>query len=177
LAPVRVELTMRLAHEYGLWDQPGVTLANPAPATDADLRLVHDAPYVSAVEAISHWAEHLDARDGPGEAQLRAAQMFGLGTEDNPVFPGMHEASALVAGVTLAAARAAWSGSAQHGASIVGGMHHAMAVHASGYCVYNDVAIAIAWLLQRGAQRIAYVDIDAYHGDGVQTAFCAGPGC
>jgi acetoin utilization protein AcuC len=175
LAPVRVELTMRLAHEFGLWDQPGVTLANPDPATDADLQLVHEAGYISAVEAVSRWAEHPDARDGLDEAQVRAARMFGLGTEDNPVFPGMHEASALVAGATLAAARAVWSGSAQHGASIVGGMHHAMAAHASGFCVYNDVAVAIAWLLQHGAQRIAYVDIDAHHGDGVQTAFWDDP--
>ena len=175
MAPVRVELTMRLAHEFGLWDQPGVTLAAPAPATDADLQLVHDAPYVSAVEAVSRWAEHPDARHGLDEAQLRAARMFGLGTEDNPVFSGMHEASALVAGATLAAARAVWSGSAQHGASIVGGMHHAMAAHASGFCVYNDVAVAIAWLLAHGAERIAYVDIDAHHGDGVQAAFWDDP--
>jgi acetoin utilization protein AcuC len=101
--------------------------------------------------------------------------MFGLGTEDNPVFPGMHEASALVAGATLAAARAVWSGSAGHGASIAGGMHHAMAAHASGFGVYNDPAVAIAWLLGHGAERIAYVDIDAHHGDGVQAAFYADP--
>ena len=101
--------------------------------------------------------------------------MFGLGTEDNPVFPGMHEASALVTGATLAAARAVWSSSAQHGASIAGGMHHAMAAHASGFGVYNDVAVAIAWLLGHGAERIAYVDIDAHHGDGVQAAFYADP--
>jgi acetoin utilization protein AcuC len=81
----------------------------------------------------------------------------------------MQKASALVAGATLAAARAVWSGSAQHGASIVGGMHHAMAAHSSGFCVYNDVAIA--WLLEQGAERIGYVDIDAHHGDGVQAAF------
>ena len=175
LAPVRVELTMRLAHEFGLWSQPGVTLAAPAPAAGADLLLVHEAPYVMAVEAVSRWAEHPDARDGLYGKQLRAAQMFGLGTEDNPVFPGMHEASALVAGATLAAARAIWSGSAQHGASIAGGMHHAMAAHASGFGVYNDPAIAIAWLLEHGAERVAYVDIDAHHGDGVQTAFYADP--
>jgi acetoin utilization protein AcuC len=87
----------------------------------------------------------------------------------------MHQASALVAGATLAAARAAWSGPAWHGASITGGMHHAMAAHASGFCVYNDVAVAIAWLLDHGAERIAYVDIDAHHGDGVQTAFYDDP--
>jgi acetoin utilization protein AcuC len=101
--------------------------------------------------------------------------MFGLGTEDNPVFPGMHEASALVAGATLAAARAVWSGSAEHVASIAGGMHHAMAAHASGFDVCNDPAIAIAWLLGQGAERVAYVDIDAHHGDEVQAAFYADP--
>jgi acetoin utilization protein AcuC len=177
LAPVRVELTMRLAHEFGLWDQPGVTVAAPAPAADADLQLVHDAHYVRAVEAISRWAEHPDAREGLAGNRLRAARMFGLGTEDNPVFPSMHEASALVTGATLAAARAAWSGSAQHGASIAGGMHHAMAAHASGFGVYNDPAVAIAWLLGEGADRIGYVDIDAHHGDGVEAAFTPIRGC
>ena len=175
MAPVRVELTMRLAYEFGLWTQPGITLAAPAPAADADLELVHDAPYITAVEAVSRWAEHPDARDGIEGTQLRVARMFGLGAEDNPVFPGMHEASALVTGATLAAARAVWSGSAQHGASIAGGMHHAMAAHASGFGVYNDVAVAIAWLLGQGAERVGYVDIDAHHGDGVQAAFYADP--
>jgi acetoin utilization protein AcuC len=87
----------------------------------------------------------------------------------------MHQASALLAGATLAAARAAWSGPDWHGASIAGGMHHAMAARASGFGVYNDPAIAIAWLLEQGAERVAYVDIDAHHGDGVQVAFWADP--
>jgi acetoin utilization protein AcuC len=175
LAPVRVELTMQLARQFGLWNQPGVTVTTPVPARDADLELVHEADYVTGVEAISRWAEHPDASDGLKGDQLRAAHMFGLGTEDNPVFPGMREASALVAGATLAAVRAVWAGSARHGASIAGGMHHAMAAHASGFGVYNDPAIAIAWLLEQGAERVAYVDIDAHHGDGVQTAFYADP--
>ena len=126
LAPVRLELTMRLAHEFGLWNQPGVTVAAPAPATDADLELVHEARYIAAVRTVSRWAEDLGAR-GLEAAQFRYARTFGLGTGDNPVFPGMHEASAVVAGATLAAARAVWSGAAEHGASIAGGMHHAMA--------------------------------------------------
>jgi acetoin utilization protein AcuC len=100
---------------------------------------------------------------------------YGLGTPDDPVFPGMHDASALVAGATLAAARAVWTGQAQHGANIAGGLHHAMRANASGFCVYNDPAIAIAWLLEAGAERIAYVDIDVHHGDGVQAAFYADP--
>ena len=174
LAPVRVELTMRLAHEFGLWARPGVTVAAPTRATDAELALVHDPGYIAAVRTITGWAEDLGAR-GLEETHLRYARAFGLGTEDNPVFPGMHQASALVTGATLAAARAVWSGTAQHGAAIAGGMHHAMAAHASGFGVYNDVAVAIAWLLGRGAERIAYVDIDAHHGDGVQAAFYADP--
>jgi len=174
LAPVRVELTMQLAHEFGLWSQPGVTVAVPAPASDAELELVHEARYVAAVRTVSGWAEELGAR-GLEAAQFRYARAFGLGTGDQPVFAGMHRASALVAGATLAAARAVWSGSARHGASIAGGMRHAMAARASGYGVYNDVAVAIAWLLGAGAERIAYVDIDAHHGDGVQTAFWDDP--
>ena len=174
LAPVRVELTMRLAHEFGLWDQPEVTLAAPAPATDADLELVHEARYVTAVETISRWADDLGAR-GLEPAQFRYARMFGLGTGDNPVFPGMQQASALVAGATLAAARAVWSGAARHGASIAGGMHHAMAARASGFGVYNDPRSRSPGCLEQGAERIAYVDIDAHHGDGVQAAFYADP--
>ncbi|MGP7999559.1 MAG: acetoin utilization protein AcuC [Streptosporangiaceae bacterium] len=176
MAPVRIELTMRLAHEFGLWRQPGVTLAVPEPATSTDLQLVHDAQYVTTVQTVSRWAQpHPFTGDVLDDRQFRLARMFGLGTEDNPVFPGMHEASALVAGATLAAARAVWSGSAQHGASIAGGMHHAMAAHASGFGIYNDPAIAIAWLLSHGAERVAYVDIDAHHGDGVQAAFYSDP--
>ena len=174
LAPMRLKLTMQLAHEFGLWTRPGVTVAAPDPATDADLELVHDARYIAAVRTVSGWAEDLGAR-GLEATQFRYARTFGLGTGDQPVFPGMHQASALVTGATLAATRAVWSGSARHGASIAGGMHHAMAAHASGYGVYNDVAVAIAWLLGHGAERIAYVDIDAHHGDGVQAAFYADP--
>jgi acetoin utilization protein AcuC len=174
LAPARIELTMHLAHEFGLWSQPGVTVATPDPATDADLELVHEARYIAAVRTVSGWAEDIGAH-GLEAPQFRYARAFGLGTGDQPVFPGMHQASALLAGATLAAARAVWSGTAEHGASIAGGMHHAMAARASGFGVYNDVAIAIAWLLRHGAERIAYVDTDAHHGDGVQAAFWADP--
>jgi acetoin utilization protein AcuC len=163
LAPVRVELTMALARALGVLDRPGVAVAAAAPATDAELELVHDPRYLAAVREAG--------AGGPADRALR----FGLGPGDNPVFPGMHEASALVAGATLAAARAMWSGAAQHGASIGGGLHHAMRASASGFCVYNDPAIAIAWLLANGAGRIAYVDIDVHHGDGVQAAFYDDP--
>src|SRR6266705_2385248 len=163
LAPVRVELTMELARAFGLFGQPGVTIRPPGPATDAELELVHDPRYIAAV------------REAGASRPGSPVPGFGLGTEDDPVFAGMHEASALVAGATLAAARAVWAGEADHGASIAGGLHHAMRGSASGFCVYNDPAIAIAWLLGAGAERIAYVDIDVHHGDGVQAAFYDDP--
>ena len=163
LAPVRVELTMRLARSLGVLTAPGVTVAPAPAATDADLELVHDPEYIAAVRRAGE--------SGFGPSLLR----FGLGTADDPVFPGMHEASALVTGATLGAARAIALGSAEHAVSIAGGLHHAMAGHASGFCVYNDPAIAISWLLGQGTERIAYVDIDVHHGDGVQAAFYDDP--
>ena len=173
LAPVRVELTIELARAFGLFDEPGVMARRPAPATDAELGLVHDPRYIAAVRrAGGTRPDH--SRPG-GSRPDPSLLSFGLGTPDDPVFAGMHEASALVAGATLAAARAVWTGAAQHGASIAGGLHHAMRGNASGFCIYNDPAIAIAWLLEAGAERIAYVDIDVHHGDGVQAAFYGDP--
>jgi acetoin utilization protein AcuC len=164
LAPVRVELTMALARAFGVLTEPGVAVVAPGPAPDDELELIHRRDYIAAVRRAGE-------SPGPGAALVG----YGLGTADDPAFPGMHEASALVAGATMAAARAMWSGAAEHGASIAGGLHHAMAGHASGFCVYNDPAIAIAWLLRQGAERIAYVDIDVHHGDGVQAAFYNDP--
>ena len=161
LAPVRVELTMALARELGVLARPSVSLQAPAPAQTEELELVHDAAYIDAVRQAGH--------DGLGNGR------YGLGTPDNPVFDGMHEASALVAGATLAAARAVWRGEAPHAANIAGGLHHAMRGYASGFCVYNDPAIAISALLAEGAQRVAYVDVDVHHGDGVQAAFYHDP--
>ena len=161
LAPVRVELTMALARELGVLALPSVSLLIPEPADLDELQLAHDPAYIDAVRQAGH--------DGMGNGR------YGLGTPDNPVFDNMHEASALVAGATLTAARAVWSGQALHAANIAGGLHHAMRRSASGFCVYNDPAIAISWLLAEGAQRIAYVDVDVHHGDGVQAAFYHDP--
>jgi acetoin utilization protein AcuC len=175
MAPVRLKLTMELAQAFGLGRQDGVSIEVPAAATDAELELIHDPAYIAMVRLAGTPA--LLSRGSPAAQDMteRALLMHGLGTEDDPVFPGMHEASAMVAGATLAAARAVWTSAAQHGVSIAGGLHHAMASNASGFCVYNDPAIAIAWLLGQGAERIAYVDVDAHHGDGVQAAFWDDP--
>ncbi len=157
LDPVRVELTIALAREFGLLDRPGVTVTAPKPADDAALLRVHTEAYIAAVRR--------------GTADPR----YGLGTSDNPVFAGMHDASALISGATIAAAEAVWSGAAKHAVNIAGGLHHAMPGSASGFCVYNDPAIAIARLLDMGAERIAYVDVDVHHGDGVQAVFYDDP--
>jgi acetoin utilization protein AcuC len=111
-------------------------------------------------------------RGAPADPYFRG---FGLNTPDNPVFPGMHEAAALVTGGSVRAAEAVWSGEALRAVNIAGGLHHAMRGYASGFCVYNDPAIAIARLLELGAERIAYVDVDVHHGDGVQAAFWDDP--
>jgi acetoin utilization protein AcuC len=155
--PVRVDLTMALARDLGVLERPGVTVEGCEPADDELLRLVHDPAYIEAVRR-----ERLDVARG-------------LGLADNPVFPGMHDASALVVGATLAAARAVWTGACAHAANIAGGLHHAMHGAAAGFCVYNDPAIAIAWLLEQGARKVAYVDVDVHHGDGVQAAFYDDP--
>jgi acetoin utilization protein AcuC len=175
MAPMRLKLTMELARAFGLARLDGVTIEVPPPASDAELELIHDQSYISMVRLAS--TPDLLDQIGLGKRDMteRALMMHGLGIEDNPIFPGMHHAAAMVAGATLAAARAVWTSAAQHGASLAGGLHHAMAGNASGFCIYNDPAIAIAWLLSQGAERIAYIDVDAHHGDGVEKAFWDDP--
>ena len=163
LRPLRLELTIGLSRELGLLDRPNVRVVAPQPADDDTLALVHDRDYVTAV------------RRAPDDLLGRLGFRHGLGTGDNPVFPRMHEAAALVTGATVAAAQAVWTGEADHTVNIAGGLHHAMRDRASGFCVYDDPAVAIAWLLTQGAERIAYVDVDVHHGDGVQAAFYDDP--
>ena len=158
LNPLRLDLTMRLARDLGVLDLPTITMVHPEPATDDELFLVHDQDYVAAVKAAGADPTHTDLARG-------------LGTPDTPTFRNMHEASALVVGASLAAARAVWSGEAEHAVNVAGGLHHAMPDAGAGFCVYNDPAVAIAWLLEQGAERVAYVDVDVHHGDGVERAF------
>jgi acetoin utilization protein AcuC len=160
LNPVRVELTVALARELGILDRPGVQMITGEPAAEADLTRVHRADYLDAV------------RQAPHDPFFSG---WGLNTTDNPVFAGMHEASARICGATVAAADAVWRGTATRAVNVAGGLHHAMAARASGFCVYNDPAVAIARLLEQGAERVAYVDVDAHHGDGVQAAFYDDP--
>ncbi|MGY1670432.1 acetoin utilization protein AcuC [Geodermatophilus sp. SYSU D00710] len=159
LHPVRLDLTMRLADGLGVLASDRVQVVRPTPAGTDLLTLVHDETYLEAV------------RRAPTDPDER----YGLGTSDNPVFEGMYEAAALITGGSVQAAELVHSGRAQHAVNISGGLHHAMRDRASGFCVFNDAAIAIAWLLGQGVERIAYVDLDVHHGDGVQAAFYDDP--
>ncbi|HSP36378.1 MAG TPA: acetoin utilization protein AcuC [Frankiaceae bacterium] len=163
LRPVRLDLTVALARSLGVLQRPGVTIAPPESAADDVLELVHDPDYVAFVKT------------APDELMSRLASRYGFGNGDNPVFTRMHETSALVTGASVQAAAAVWQGRTQHAVNLSGGLHHAMRARASGFCVYDDPAVAIAWLLAAGAQRVAYVDVDVHHGDGVQSAFYGDP--
>lgn len=161
MAPLRLDLTIRLAGDLGLLDHSDVEVVGAEPATDDVLLTAHDPEYVAAVRRASDGGQGDPAR--------------GIGTEDDPVFRGMHEAAARVVTGSRDAALAVWRGEVTHAVNLTGGMHHAMPGAASGFCVYNDAAVAIRALLAEGAQRVAYVDIDAHHGDGVQAAFWDDP--
>ena len=161
MSPVRVDLTMRLAHELGVCGPGGLAVLGAPVASTEQLETVHSAAYVAAVRRAG--------TTGVDDEE------FGLGTDDNPVFRSMHEASAHVVGATLEACRLVQSGEVLHAVSIAGGLHHAMPGRASGFCVYNDLAVGIQWLLDQGVERVAYVDVDVHHGDGVERIFWDDP--
>ncbi|MFE6403160.1 acetoin utilization protein AcuC [Streptomyces alboflavus] len=158
--PVRLALTRSLINAFGLDRDLDVVAAKRA--GESTLGLVHREDYVDAVKAAS--ADPASARGA-----------YGLGTEDDPAFAGMHEVSALIAGQSVGAAESVWQGDALHAVNFAGGLHHAMPGSAAGFCVYNDASLAIARLLELGAERVAYVDVDVHHGDGVQATFWDDP--
>jgi acetoin utilization protein AcuC len=158
LKPERLRRTYELLAAYHALDSPGSRLVPPRPTSREELALFHTAEYVDAVARLSR---------GEGLGQ---GWRYNFGPGDNPVFPGMDESEGLKVGAALTAARLVVEGEAQVAFSFSGGLHHALPARASGFCVFNDAAVAIHWLLRRGL-RVAYVDIDAHHGDGVQAAF------
>jgi acetoin utilization protein AcuC len=161
--PLRLRLTLELCEAAGLLE--GYPLVDAEPATEDDLTTVHSLSYVRRVQ----WA-------GRGTKVLTDLLDYGLGTADNPVFTDMHEACARVVGGVLAACRLVVEGEASHALCISGGLHHALRSRASGFCVYNDAGVAIARLKEEHPGiRVAYLDTDAHHGDGVQWMFYDDP--
>jgi len=159
--PARLALTADLAEQLELFSRGSVHRAEPFVASDAQLSTVHAPSYIAAVRSVSETPRELPE--------------WGLGTVDDPVFPGMHEASARLVGGSLLAAEAIIDGSAQRGVNFAGGMHHASRDRASGFCVYNDAAAAVQRLLDSGVRKVAYLDVDAHHGDGTQSIFYDDP--
>ncbi len=159
---IRVKLAVELMASYGFFKGPADLVA-PEPATEEDILLVHERRYVDAVKEL-------------GEDPRPEAYEFGLGPGDNPVFKGMYAASALQVGATVQALESVARGERPRAYTLGGGLHHAMAGRASGFCIFNDVAVGFTRLLERGlARKVLYVDIDAHHGDGVQAAFYGDP--
>ena len=161
LRQMRVRLARDLVADYGLLETGDEILPDPAP--EAAVRRIHDADYVAAVRDLSTHPKG-------------SAFEHGLGTPDNPVFAGMFEATLLHVGGTLRACEEVAAGRRTRAMNLGGGFHHAMPGKASGFCIFNDVAVGIRSLLdEHGIQRILYVDIDAHHADGVQAIFYEDP--
>ncbi len=158
LKPFRLKLTFDLITACGLLAAADPRHIIPVPASRKELLAYHSKEYLYVLEA---------SNEGK---YIEGLEAFGLGPGDNPVFPGMFDWSRLIAGASLKAADLVDSGEADITFNIAGGLHHALAARASGFCYINDPVLAIQFLLGRG-RRVAYVDIDAHHGDGVQDAF------
>ncbi len=134
----------------------------PEPAPDDELRWCHDTAYIDVVRRFS------DAPYGGPAAGI------GEGGDDPP-FAGMHDAAASVAGGSIRAMEAILRGDDVHAFHPGGGLHHSMPDRASGFCIYDDPALAIA-RARRDRLRVMYIDLDVHHGDGVQAMFWEDPG-
>ena len=163
--PLRMErlgLTWKLMEAYGLTSLPRAKVLAPECAALEAIARFHTREYIEILRAV-----------GAGDWVPHAAR-YGLGPGDNPIFPGLWEAAQLAAGGSLLAARLVAEGEADRAFHFAGGLHHAMPDRASGFCYVNDPVLAIMALREHG-WRVAYVDIDAHHGDGVQSAFYRDP--
>ena len=159
LVPMRLRLAYELLQGWNAFEVDGASLVAPRPATREELLGFHTPEYAEAVEAF-----------GRGDRLEQASHFNFSQYGDNPVFPGMYDAALHSTGASVRAADLLVDGHVEAAASFAGGLHHAMPGHASGFCVFNDPVIAIQRFLKEG-WRVAYIDVDCHHGDGVQHAF------
>ena len=159
--PYRLRHTYELLEALGAFSLDNAALMEPRQARAEELHTFHSPAYVDAVAALSH-GERLE------EASLFNFAAGGVG--DNPVYSGMYDAALWTTGASLTAAEELLSGRCSAAVNFSGGLHHAMSGHASGFCIFDDPVIAIQHMTAAGA-RVAYVDIDCHHGDGVQAGF------
>ena len=158
MKPQRLRYTYELLDAYSAFEGPGTPIVTPRNAAEEEVLTFHTSDYLRAVQSLSK-----------GETSVDPAP-YNFGPGDNPAYPGIYEAAALSTGASLRAVELLTSGEADVAFSISGGLHHAMPGYAYGFCVFNDPVIAIRSLVSQG-MRVAYVDIDCHHGDGVQYAF------
>ncbi|MFQ5909316.1 MAG: acetoin utilization protein AcuC [Thermoplasmata archaeon] len=157
---IRIKLTYELMKALGIFEREEILLSEPEAATEDQIALMHGRDYIDMVKEVS---------DGE---RRQGAFLFGLGSGDNPIFEDMYNASAIHTGATMHACDLVLSGEVNHAFTPAGGLHHASRSRASGFCVFNDPAIAIEDLLvNKELKRVVYIDIDAHHGDGVQFLF------
>ncbi|OEL32099.1 Histone deacetylase B, partial [Dichanthelium oligosanthes] len=173
MVPHRVAMTHDLVKSYGLLDD--MDLLRLAPATKEDLEVAHSKGYLDPLRRLTpaDYKRHAAVRGTAAQHDLglvRDRHIKGCWINDNPVIEGLWDYCLRYAGGSLAAARALASGGYQIAINWSGGMHHACKGKASGFCYVNDIVVAIRALLAR-FQRVLYVDIDAHHGDGVESAF------
>lgn len=166
LTPLRIELTYSLMKAYNLLSHPQINILTPKPAKEEDVLRVHQKDYVDKLK-------ELNKLERPS---YMALPEFGLGPGDNPIFPGMYDAALAVSGASITAADYIMQEGNSRAFNIVGGLHHSMPGMASGFCIFNDIAISIKFLQNKYPNiRIMYLDIDAHHGDGVQWIFYDDP--
>jgi len=158
LRMIRLKLTHELLKAYGVFDNKGVSLTESEPCTRDEAEAVHGPEYLDILKSIDD-----------GGLPISPAR-YGLGYGDNPAFKGVYAGSMLSTGASVQAARLVHEGKAASAFNIAGGLHHAMPDRASGFCYINDPAVAIHYLVKQGL-KVAYIDIDAHHGDGVQYMF------
>ncbi len=165
LRPERVLMTYENISKIGLDELDHVTELAGRSATDDEILRAHSAEYVDVVKGIDE-----------GRVPESKGLGYGLGTPDDPIFEGMHQASSAVCGASIVAAEAVATGKTNYAFNPAGGLHHARRSEASGFCIYDDPAVAIAHVLNLHPEwRVMYVDVDVHHGDGVQWIFYDNP--
>jgi len=166
--PIRFKLTVELLQAVGALSQEQI-VRPPAglPNMNELLALVHRADYVNAVTKISE--------DVLSDESSMLAEQYGLHADETPHFKGMHTAALAIVEGTVAAADAVMQNKTKHAYHIAGGLHHAFPSRGSGFCVYNDAAVAIEHLRRSYDARVLYIDTDVHHGDGVQWVYYADP--
>ncbi|WP_391116464.1 acetoin utilization protein AcuC [Psychrobacillus sp. L3] len=158
----RLTLTVDLLRELNVLSS--MDIVAPRTASDEELSLAHDPHYIEMVKKASFET-----------TETSIYESYGIGTEDTPIFPHMHEASASLVGGTLTAVDYVMEGKSFHALNLGGGLHHGFKGRASGFCVYNDSSVAIKYMQQKYNARVLYIDTDAHHGDGVQWSFYDDP--